>query len=265
MSMFLKERFSYKFPNTINEIDSFTGKDFERFLFEYFKLDGYSPILTDDSGDRGIDLLVTIKNEDGSKSKLGIQAKRWKQPVGSNEISQILQGKTYYDCDELWIITTSSLTAQAQNTSLNNNITILTRVNVIEMLEEIKANPIAKFTESKVIAKVIAKPSTSPKVEVKKKEVVTTGTKYEGKNSELFDSLSELRRRIAKEDKLSKVYFVFNNATIESIIETMPYNEKGLSMITGLGEKKIEKYGDRILAIVKEHNGIKEKKRFFKK
>ena len=52
MSMFSSNKFAYKFPNSIDEIDGFTGKDFERFLFEYLKLEGLAPILTDDFGDR---------------------------------------------------------------------------------------------------------------------------------------------------------------------------------------------------------------------
>lgn len=71
----------YKFPSTIKEIDEFSGKEFEIFLFHYFDIKNCNPILTDDSGDRGIDIIIKYNNE-----KIGIQAKRWKSYINSAEI-----------------------------------------------------------------------------------------------------------------------------------------------------------------------------------
>ena len=252
MSMFSSNKFAYKFPNSIEEIDGFTGKDFERFLFEYLKLEGLAPILTDDSGDRGIDIQV-FQDEDGKKIKCGIQAKRWKQPVGSDEISKILQGKTYYGCDELWIITTSKLTAQAQNTALNNDIKILTRINVIDILEEIKLNSKAKFTEiaNKAEKSLFKKIFTSKKSDNAKSSNANPSEKYGG--NDLYGQLVELRKELATEYNMQKMYMVYNNATIDSIISVMPHNERSLQMCVGLGDKKINQFGDRILEVVKRN------------
>ncbi len=257
MSMFSSDKFAYKFPNSIEEIDSFSGKDFERFLFEYLKLDGMSPILTDDSGDRGIDIQV-FQEVEGKKIKYGIQAKRWKQPVGSDEISKILQGKTYYGCDELWIITTSKLTAQAQNTALNNDIKILTRVDVIAILKEIKQNPKAKFTEiahiesaPKEAKNLFKKIFTSNKIENTESSKAIPAPKDESKD--IYGQLVELRKELAKEYNIQKMYMVYNNATIDSIIDVMPHNEKSLQLCVGLGDKKIYQFGDRILEVVKRN------------
>jgi HJR/Mrr/RecB family endonuclease len=68
--------FAYEFPNTMEEIDRFTGKEFEVFLFEFFKVIEYHPRMTDDSNDKGIDLTIKQPSSDGAKA-VGIQAKRW--------------------------------------------------------------------------------------------------------------------------------------------------------------------------------------------
>lgn len=44
--------FSYDFPNTIEEVDRFSGKEFEVFLFEFFQVLDYHPRLTDATNDK---------------------------------------------------------------------------------------------------------------------------------------------------------------------------------------------------------------------
>ena len=49
------------------------------------------------------------------------------------------------------------------------------------------------------------------------------------------------------------MYMVYNNATIYSIIEVMPHNERNLQMCVGLGDKKINQFSDMILEVVKRN------------
>jgi restriction system protein len=139
---------SYFFPNTIEEIDEFSGKDFEEFLFHFFTVIGLDPRMTNDSDDKGIDLMIK-RTADSEKRVIGIQAKRWKGNVGPNEIRKMLDGKNHYNLEELRIITTSKLTSSAKTTALNNHITILDRDRVEEFLQELKKKDDLQFRNIK--------------------------------------------------------------------------------------------------------------------
>lgn len=240
--------FSYKFPRSIEEIDTFTGKEFELFLFQFFKLEGYKPTLTDDSGDRGVDIIIQIKTND-TINNVGIQAKRWKANVTHREISDMLAGKSYYKVDELWIVTTSALTSQAQNTALNNDIQILTRDSIIDMLITINRNPNAKFREQINIPFNIPAPIT-PASNIIKDTLVKKEVTAEISNKDLYQIIVDYRTKKANELNLYPAYVVFNNETITEITENLPLNIEELKNIKGLGQKRIETYGEDIIKIV---------------
>lgn len=227
--------FTYKFPNTIEEVDQFSGKEFEQFLFQFFKLEGNEPQVTDDTGDRGIDL--TIKREiNGEKRRIGIQAKRWKSNVGHEEIALMLSGKNYYNVDELWIVTNSELTRQAQNTALNNEINIISRDYLISMLESLKDKPNIKFRENQNIKKQNEKTN--------EKEI----NKYT--NNQLYNKIKNFRSEYTKLNKIYPSYMMFNNETIIEIIEKQPISIDDLYNIKGLGDKKIKQFGRELLNII---------------
>jgi len=52
-------------------------------------------------------------------------------------------------------------------------------------------------------------------------------------------------------------YVVLHNKTIDAIAESLPMNKEDFIAVKGLGEKKYEKYGKEIIAIVKECSGVK--------
>ena len=170
--------FSYEFPNTIEEIDQFSGKDFEVFLFEFFQVLEYHPRLTDDSNDKGIDIIIKIPIENGFKN-VGIQAKRWKSKVGADEIRSMLDGKDHYNLHEAWIITTSNLTSAAITTAKNNRIQILKRENVIQFLAELKKHDNVKFKKTIVEQEKM----------INEKEII---------DNPLYNLLKELRKELAK-------------------------------------------------------------------
>ena len=43
---------------------------------------------------------------------------------------------------------------------------------------------------------------------------------------------------------------VFNDATLEEIAEQRPGNEVELLAVTGMGPKRVERYGDEILSVL---------------
>ena len=71
------------------------------------------------------------------------------------------------------------------------------------------------------------------------------------KKDEMINSLKEYRLNKSKEENI-KAYMVFNNETMEDIINLMPKNIEELQQVKGFGPVKSEKYGQEILNIIKK-------------
>lgn len=224
--------FSYEFPSTIKELDKFSGKSFEVFLFQFFKALGHDVRLTDDTNDKGIDLIVEM-GEGKDNKRVGIQAKRWKSKVGANEIRSMLDGRAHYRLDDVWIVTTSDLTSAAITTAMNNNIEIINRDRVKQFLDELKKLDNIKFKEVKPVQK-------------KEKRVVQ---KQPVANA-LIDDFKKLRTSLAQKHNINPVYLIYNNKTIENIIAANPKNIEELKKVIGFAEKNADLFGEEILSLL---------------
>lgn len=70
--------------------------------------------------------------------------------------------------------------------------------------------------------------------------------------AELFERLRELRLSIAREQQVPP-YLIFNNATLEDMCRKRPVSAEDLLEVSGVGEKKAERYGQAFLdAIAQE-------------
>lgn len=71
------------------------------------------------------------------------------------------------------------------------------------------------------------------------------------KDAELFESLRELRREIAAEEKVPP-YMVFTDKTLAGMCVMRPATLDEMLEVSGVGEHKLEKYGDRFLEIIRK-------------
>lgn len=71
-------------------------------------------------------------------------------------------------------------------------------------------------------------------------------------DNELFISLKNLRREIAENEGVPP-YIVFGDNTLKEMSLRMPITREQLLDISGVGEKKIDKYGDEFIEKVKEY------------
>ena len=71
------------------------------------------------------------------------------------------------------------------------------------------------------------------------------------KDAELFESLRELRREIASEEKVPP-YMVFADKTLAGMCVMRPATRDEMLEVSGVGEHKLEKYGDRFLEIIRK-------------
>jgi ATP-dependent DNA helicase RecQ len=69
-------------------------------------------------------------------------------------------------------------------------------------------------------------------------------------NGELFDKLRALRKSIADAEAVP-AYIVFSDAVLRAMAATMPTSEGELLAISGVGPVKLERYGSRFLALLR--------------
>ncbi|MEF9933765.1 MAG: DNA helicase RecQ [Clostridium sp.] len=72
-------------------------------------------------------------------------------------------------------------------------------------------------------------------------------------NDDLFELLKAERLVIARENKIPP-YFVFSDSTLKNMVNTMPIDEKSFINVSGVGEKKLQKYGSQFLRVINSYN-----------
>lgn len=108
-----------------------------------------------------------------------------------------------------------------------------------------------KNTETKVLVKItdedkITKRKEKPKSNKKGMDSLTS------KGFKLFDKLKELRLEIARAEKIPP-YIVFNDKTLIDMCAKMPTTKSDMLNVSGVGENKYGKYGERFIAVIKEY------------
>jgi len=68
----------------------------------------------------------------------------------------------------------------------------------------------------------------------------------------LWEALRTLRKRLAEERGVPP-YVVFHDSTLLEMVELRPTTLAGLSTISGVGQHKLERYGERFIAVIREH------------
>lgn len=63
---------------------------------------------------------------------------------------------------------------------------------------------------------------------------------------QVYVGLKQLRQEIANEEKLA-IYLIFTNEHLAKIAETRPRTKEDLKKIEGLGQARVDKYGERVL------------------
>lgn len=94
-----------------NKFQDFPPFDFEDFIAQLFKDNGYDVEKTPSSGDYGADILMAKSGE-----KIAVQVKRYApdNKVGVQEINQVVGAKDFYKCDKAMIISTSSFSKRGK-------------------------------------------------------------------------------------------------------------------------------------------------------
>jgi len=109
------------FDNFSIDIKGLSGVEFETFVSNVLKRDGYSDVSgTQATGDQGADILA---KKDGKT--IVIQAKRWEGAVGNKAVQEVIGALKFYGGDEGWVVTNSVFTSSAKALAQKANIRLV--------------------------------------------------------------------------------------------------------------------------------------------
>ncbi len=81
-------------------------------------------------------------------------------------------------------------------------------------------------------------------------EVEPVATQSSAEDDALFEELRALRRQIAEREGVP-AYVIFHDATLREMAAQRPSTAAELLEVSGVGERKLEKYGEEFLALVR--------------
>ena len=114
---------------------------------------------------------------------------------------------------------------------------------------------------------IFKKPKEEPKVEkdVSGRKTAAKTRRSDILNSrglELFERLRDLRTNIAKEENMPP-YIIFADKTLVDMCVRVPLDKKEMLKVTGVGENKFNRYGERFLDCILEYTGGVREKFYF--
>ncbi|PTM13333.1 MAG: DNA helicase RecQ [Bacteroidetes bacterium] len=102
----------------------------------------------------------------------------------------------------------------------------------------------------------LVRPATLQERRVQEKVASKERTKADRSRGELFESLRLLRRKLAQEKGIPP-YLIFSDATLEEMAAAKPTSDQEMRAISGVGERKLQLYGDVFMAAILDHLGEK--------
>ncbi len=189
------------------------GAQFERQLYEHFKSLNYTVLRSEDY-DHGIDLI--LYKPETKHHRIGIQAKNFwiEKLVTPKDITSMLPARDTYYLEELWIITTSTLTTRAKEIADNFNIRIFENF---------------KFY-------------TQDTLKIPITDVLIQSLKAKRKEIAEKHGYPELP------------YLIFDNLTLQEIATVQPKTKTELLRISGIGKKRYELFGQQIIDFFKNYD-----------
>ena len=105
---------------SLEEIDTFSGGDFEAWVTAVLQSAGIPAENIRDQGDFGIDVIATL-----GSVRVGIQVKRYAKSVGNDAVQQALAGSAYHGCGLAAVVTQSRYTRAARAQASRGRVPVL--------------------------------------------------------------------------------------------------------------------------------------------
>jgi ATP-dependent DNA helicase RecQ len=83
-------------------------------------------------------------------------------------------------------------------------------------------------------------------------KLVVARDSWAGVDRELFEELRKLRRKLAQE-RCVPAYIIFSDATLRDMARKRPSTPGALLLVSGIGMKKLEQYGEQVLSEIQKY------------
>ena len=111
-----------------------------------------------------------------------------------------------------------------------------------------KCRPILRGEQTLMFRKDIA-PEKGKRTKAEKKAIT------QGQDNLLWEALRTKRKELADEQDVPS-FVIFHDATLMAMMETKPSNLPQMSTISGVGEKKLELYGEKFLDVLQQFSAM---------
>ncbi|HCC06874.1 MAG TPA: DNA helicase RecQ [Clostridiales bacterium] len=165
---------------------------------------------------------------------------RMNQRFGTNIVTKVLKGSHAQQTDSFRELSTFGIMKECAVNDIKEYINVLIADGYLKM--EGDKYPIIKLTENS--AKILKENDKVYIQTIKHKEV--------SENEGLFEILRQLRKEISVEENVPP-FVVFSDATLKEMSSRYPISKAQILNISGVGEVKYEKYGERFIDEIKAY------------
>ena len=116
----------------VAETDSLSGREFERWLEDFFQKLGFHVERTSYQGDFGADLIVTWNG-----IRTAVQAKSGHFNAGVSAVQQVAAARAFYACERAMVVTNQYFTVQAIVLAEANDVVMRSRDDLARMLRQL--------------------------------------------------------------------------------------------------------------------------------
>lgn len=103
-----------------DEIDVMTGEEFEDYVAQVLRGNGWHIEHTARSGDFGVDLIAT-----SGRVRKAIQCKRLSHPVGISAVQEVVAGAAHYRCNSSMVVSNQDFTRAARDLAYTHNCELI--------------------------------------------------------------------------------------------------------------------------------------------
>ncbi|MFT5874226.1 MAG: ATP-dependent DNA helicase RecQ [Clostridium sp.] len=170
---------------------------------------------------------------------------RMKERFGTSLIADVLRGSKNKKVLDLGFdrLSTYGIIKQYTVKEIKDIINVLTAEDYLSLAD-------GKFPVVRLKEKAVSVLKNGEKVyqKVEKKRAKVT------RDTGLFEILRNLRKEISEREKVPP-YIVFADSALREMSEYFPVNNKELLSIKGVGESKLNKYGEEFIQVIKKYMG----------
>lgn len=177
---------------------------------------------------------------------------RLNQSVTSQYVIDVLRGKNHKRIVEQQhdTLSTHGVGKDKSDAHWHNIINQLVHQGLLRI--DITQNATLKLTEA---ARPVLKSQQQitlavPRLVIDKTKPTKTDKRYYDRA--LFAKLKHLRKSIAEQDDVPP-FVVFSDASLADMAEQLPQSDNQFLAISGVGNTKLERYGERFIALISEH------------